>query len=281
MGRGVGFVSLVSLALVGPLIGTFVVVVQRYQGDIASAYARLTAVDRVEISSDEFGVIEYADRAGEGPPLLVSHGIFHGCDGGLLAVRDVIEDRRIIVPSRFGYMVCSLQFCKRSCAYLDIAQHVCPVSSVNTFIVWPSQSCVRHIAIYNSLCFFSILCSYLRCDVLHLQITRVLAFADAFCSTCSYHGSTLPQDASSAMQADAFVALLDHLDIDKVDVMGISAGTSAAIQLAIRHPDRVEHLVRSSSCSWHTLDCRVCVSPCLSQTSMRSIRTQWLCCLCM
>lgn len=130
MGRGVGFVSLVSLALVGPLIGTFVVVVQRYQGDIASAYARLTAVDRVEISSDEFGVIEYADRAGEGPPLLVSHGIFHGCDGGLLAVRDVIEDRRVIVPSRFGYMVCSLLFCERSrsCAYLDIAQHVCPVS---------------------------------------------------------------------------------------------------------------------------------------------------------
>ncbi|MDH4147186.1 MAG: alpha/beta hydrolase [Acidimicrobiia bacterium] len=107
-------------------------------------------------------MIEYTDR-GEGPALLVSHGIFHGCDGGLLAVRDVIEGRRVIVPSRFGYL-----------------------------------------------------------------------------------GSTLRQDASSATQADAFVELLDHLGVDQVDVIGISAGTGAALQLAIRHPGRVGHLVISS-----------------------------------
>ena len=95
--------------------------------------------------------------------LLVSHGIFHGCDGGLLAVRDIVDDRRIVVPSRFGYL-----------------------------------------------------------------------------------GSTLPGDASSAGQAEAFVALLDHLGLERVDVIGISAGTGAAVQLAIRHPDRVGHLVISS-----------------------------------
>lgn len=107
-------------------------------------------------------MIEYAEL-GEGPSSLVSHGIFHGCDGGLLAVRDLLDGRRVIVPSRFGYL-----------------------------------------------------------------------------------GSTLPQDASSASQADEFVALLDHLGLDKVDVIGISAGTSAALRLAVRHPHRVWHLVISS-----------------------------------
>jgi len=156
MDRRVGFV-----ALSGLVIGAFVAVARRYWGDLAAASARLGSVDRAELSTD-FGVIEYTER-GEGPALLVSHGIFHGCDGGLLAVRDVIDGRRVIVPSRFGYL-----------------------------------------------------------------------------------GSTLRQDASSATQADAFVELLDHLDVDHVDVIGISAGTGAALQLAIRHPDRVGHLVVSS-----------------------------------
>lgn len=134
---------------------------RRYRGDVAAAYARLDAVDRTGISTD-VGVIEYAEL-GTGPPLLVSHGIFHGCDGGLLAVRDVIEGRRVIAPSRFGYL-----------------------------------------------------------------------------------GSTLPPNANSANQADAFVSLLNHLGLERVDVICISAGTSAALQLAIRHSDRVGHLVISS-----------------------------------
>ena len=156
MRRRVGFVGLTGAAIAG-----IVAVVRRYRRDLAAASARLAVVDRAEITT-EFGVIEYAER-GEGPALMVSHGIFHGCDGGLLAVRDLVDGRRIIVPSRFGYL-----------------------------------------------------------------------------------GSTLPPNASSAAQADAFVELLDHLAVDEVDVIGISAGTGAALQLAIRHPHRVGHLVISS-----------------------------------
>ncbi len=95
--------------------------------------------------------------------MLVSHGIFHGCDGGLASVEDMIVGRRIIVPSRFGYL-----------------------------------------------------------------------------------GSSLPAGATVADQADAFVAVLDHLHLSAVDVVAISAGTSAAVQLALRHPERVRHLVISS-----------------------------------
>ncbi len=138
-----------------PLAGT------RYRQHLAEAEARLATVERRTIDT-EYGAVEYADD-GAGPPLLVSHGIFHGCDGGLLSVRDLTADRRVIVPSRFGYL-----------------------------------------------------------------------------------GSTKPVDATAALQADAFVALLDHLDVASVDVIAISAGTSAAVQLALRHPERVADLVISS-----------------------------------
>lgn len=46
-----------------------------------------------------------------------------------------------------------------------------------------------------------------------------------------------------AEQADAYVALLDELGIDRVAVMGISGGGPSGLELAARHPDRVWALV--------------------------------------
>jgi pimeloyl-ACP methyl ester carboxylesterase len=88
------------------------------------------------------------------------HGIFHNCVGGLLSIRDLFTDRRVIAPSRFGYL-----------------------------------------------------------------------------------GSSMPVDATPEHQADALVALLNALDIDQIDVIGESAGATSALQLALRHPERVRHLV--------------------------------------
>ena len=135
--------------------------VRRYRHDLAAAERGLEALDRRVIATDS-GPVEYAEQ-GAGAAVLVSHGIFHGCDGGLLAVRDLLDGRRIIAPSRFGYL-----------------------------------------------------------------------------------GSPLPAGASAATQAEAFVALLDHLGLGAVDVVAVSAGTSAAVRLALGHPDRVEHLIVSS-----------------------------------
>ncbi len=132
--------------------------VRRYRRDLDDARARLAAVDRQAIPT-EFGTVEYAER-GAGEPVLVSHGIFHGCDGALLSVRDLVADRRVIAPSRFGYL-----------------------------------------------------------------------------------GSPVPIKATPADQADAFVSLLDRLGIGRIDVISISAGTTSALQLALRHPQRVTHLV--------------------------------------
>ncbi len=113
-------------------------------------------MDRHVIST-RWGAVEYAER-GSGNPVLVVHGIFHNCVGGLLSVRDY-SDRRFIAPSRFGYL-----------------------------------------------------------------------------------GSNMPLDATPAHQADAFAALLDALGIDRIDVIGVSAGATSALQLALRYPERVKHL---------------------------------------
>ena len=129
----------------------------RYRRDMKAARARLAAVDRHVIST-RWGAVEYAER-GSGAPVLVVHGIYHHCVGGLLSVRDLFQDRRVIAPSRFGYL-----------------------------------------------------------------------------------GSSMPPNATPAAQADAFAALLDALAIGQIDVVGLSAGTTSALQLALRHPEKVKHL---------------------------------------
>lgn len=144
--------------LVGGAVVGFSLVARRYRRDLADAYARLQAVDRRVITT-EFGALEYAER-GAGETLLVSHGIFHGCDGGLWSARRLEVNCRVIAPSRFGYL-----------------------------------------------------------------------------------GSALPAGATGAAQADAFAVLLDQLHLNAIDVLGLSAGTGAAVQLALRHPGRVRHLV--------------------------------------
>ena len=62
-------------------------------------------------------------------------------------------------------------------------------------------------------------------------------------SRFGYLGSSLPTCAKPADQADAYAALLDALRIGRTDVLAISAGTTSALQLALRHPDRIKHLV--------------------------------------
>ena len=128
-----------------------------YRRDMNAARSRLAAVER-HVVSTKWGAVEYAER-GRGEPVLVVHGIFHNCVGGLLSVRDLFSDRRVIAPSRFGYL-----------------------------------------------------------------------------------GSSIPPNATPAAQADAFAALLEALKIGRIDVVGLSAGATSALQLAMRHPEKVKHL---------------------------------------
>ena len=62
-------------------------------------------------------------------------------------------------------------------------------------------------------------------------------------SRFGYLGTPIPVEASPAAQADAHAALLAELKVDKAAVVGISAGANSALELALRHPDRVAALV--------------------------------------
>ena len=57
-------------------------------------------------------------------------------------------------------------------------------------------------------------------------------------------------DPSPAAQADAHACLLDALGIRPPAVLGGSAGAASAMQLAIRHPDRVSALVLPVPLAW-------------------------------
>jgi 2-hydroxy-6-oxonona-2,4-dienedioate hydrolase len=62
-------------------------------------------------------------------------------------------------------------------------------------------------------------------------------------SRFGYLRTPMPADASAAAQAAAHVCLLDALNIPQAAVLGGSAGAPSALQMAIRHPDRVSALI--------------------------------------
>jgi pimeloyl-ACP methyl ester carboxylesterase len=62
-------------------------------------------------------------------------------------------------------------------------------------------------------------------------------------SRYGYPGSPIPRAATPASQAMAFVSLLDHLEIDSAAVIAHSTGSIAAVQMALRYPDRVTALI--------------------------------------
>jgi len=62
-------------------------------------------------------------------------------------------------------------------------------------------------------------------------------------SRFGYLRTPLPQDASPMAQADAHASLLDALQLEKVAVVGVSAGAPSAMQLCLRHPERCTALV--------------------------------------
>jgi pimeloyl-ACP methyl ester carboxylesterase len=70
-------------------------------------------------------------------------------------------------------------------------------------------------------------------------------------SRFGYLGSPLPEKPTTTAQADAFVSLFDALGIAKAPVLAFSAGSTSAVQFALRHPERVSALVLVASNSPH------------------------------
>lgn len=70
-----------------------------------------------------------------------------------------------------------------------------------------------------------------------------LGFRVIALSRFGYLRTPLPEDASPAAQADAHVCLVDALGIQRIAVIGGSAGAPSSLQLALRHPGRLTALV--------------------------------------
>ena len=73
-------------------------------------------------------------------------------------------------------------------------------------------------------------------------------------SRFGYLGTILPEDASPEAQADAYIALLDVLKIERIPVVGMSAGGPSALQFALRHPERCSGLVMVAAVSFAMID---------------------------
>jgi len=64
-----------------------------------------------------------------------------------------------------------------------------------------------------------------------------------------YQGTPLFTGPTPMAAATALIALLDHLEIEQVSLIGISAGGPTALELARRYPDRVDRLVLEAAVS--------------------------------
>ena len=62
-------------------------------------------------------------------------------------------------------------------------------------------------------------------------------------SRFGYLRTPVPADSSPAAQADVHVALLDTLEIQRPVVVGVSAGAPSAVEMALKHPNRVAALI--------------------------------------
>lgn len=67
------------------------------------------------------------------------------------------------------------------------------------------------------------------------------------------HGRTadIDRDIKDENLADDIAAMLDHLKIERADVLGYSMGGGVAMQVAIRHPDKVRKVVSVSAVFRH------------------------------
>lgn len=79
------------------------------------------------------------------------------------------------------------------------------------------------------------------------EFFRVNGFKTIAPSRPGYLGTTLATGRTPEEQADALAALLDALKIEKIPVIGASAGGPPSYLLAARHPDRVSCLLEIDS----------------------------------
>ncbi len=91
-------------------------------------------------------------------------------------------------------------------------------------------------------------------ETMHNQITALAEDHYVVAPDSRAHGRTSDAEGvplSYAQMADDMIALMDHLGLQKVDVVGWSDGGNIGLDMAIRYPDRIVKLVTYGS-NFHT-----------------------------
>lgn len=89
---------------------------------------------------------------------------------------------------------------------------------------------------------------YASIETMRDLVTRFAETRQVIAAEMQGHGRTADIDRPFSYEqlADDVVALMDELDVEKADVFGYSFGGGIALQLGIRHPERVDQLVVAS-----------------------------------
>ncbi len=94
-------------------------------------------------------------------------------------------------------------------------------------------------------------------------------------SRFGYLGSPLPGDATVEKQVQLYADLLDHLNVEKVIVFGVSAGGPSAVQFAHDYPERSNGLILASAVSMYMGD-EIPMSTKVVNTIQKSDFAYWL-----
>lgn len=94
-------------------------------------------------------------------------------------------------------------------------------------------------------------------------------------SRFGYLGSPLPDDATLEKQALLYAELLDYLNIDKVIVLGVSAGGPSALQFVNDYPEKSSSLILVSAVSMFMGD-EIPLSTKIVNTIQKSDFAYWL-----
>jgi len=94
-------------------------------------------------------------------------------------------------------------------------------------------------------------------------------------SRFGYLGSPLPEEATVEKQALLYADLLDHLNVEKVIVFGVSAGGPSALQFAHDYPERSNGLILASAVSMYMGD-EIPMSTKVVNTIQKSDFAYWL-----
>jgi len=155
--------TLILLIIVSLIALLFVLIYVKFRKVLTQRYRDVDGISS-EVYDSKYGNIEYY-MEGDGPTILISHGITGGIDQGIGLTESYLgSGYRCLYISRFGYLK-----------------------------------------------------------------------------------SSMPENPSPELQADAYKELLDHLGITRISVFGNSAGGTSAIQFAIRYPQNCSGLILHTS----------------------------------